>query len=118
MKDEKILQDEKLSENELEKVAGGRAGETANDSCFLNSLNGSTNRYGDAKIAFSAGYYNDEIKRGWATVGIEADVSCGPGGFGYENKYYFNGRRITQEKARQIAMEVTGHYMKESDWKW
>jgi hypothetical protein len=40
------------------------------------------------------------------------------GGFGKHNKYYLNGREITQEEARQHAMEVTQHYMTEKDWKW
>ena len=35
-----------MSEEELEQVAGGNAQETSNGSRFINSLNGSTDRYG------------------------------------------------------------------------
>ena len=44
--DEKILQDEMMSADELDAVAGGDCHETADDSRFLNSLNGSCDRYG------------------------------------------------------------------------
>lgn len=110
--------DEVMSDEELDNVAGGNAEEMVNDSRFLNSLNGSCDRYGLWKIAFSAGAYNEEIEKAWATVGIKAEVSSGQGGFGKKNKYYLNGQQITQEQARQHAMNVTGHHMKESDWKW
>jgi len=110
--------DERLTDEELDGVAGGEAEQMADDSRFLNSLNGSCDRYGDGKIMFSAGSYNEEIEKAWSTVGIKAKVSSGLGGFGKENKYYLNGQQITQEQARQHAMNVTGHHMSESDWKW
>ncbi len=110
--------DERLTDEELDGVAGGEAEQMADDSRFLNSLNGSCDRYGDGKIMFSAGAYNEEIEKAWATVGIKAKVSSGLGGFGKENKYYLNGQQITHEQARQHAMNVTGHHMSESDWKW
>ena len=112
------LELEKMSDEELDKVAGGNAQEMANDSRFLNSLNGSCDRYGENRIMFSAGYFNEEIEKAWATVGIKAEVSSGAGGFGKRNKYYVDGQQITQEEARQHAMKVTGHHMTEKDWKW
>ena len=96
---------EKMSDEELDKVAGGTFHEVADDSHFLNSLNGSCDRYGSV----------EETKKGWATVGITADLS----NIAWEhNKYYLNGKQITQEEARQHAMKVTGHHMTEKDWKW
>ena len=118
MADKDKIADEKLTDDELDNVAGGKAEEMANDSRFLNSLNGSCDRYGEWKIMFSAGAYNEEIEKAWATVGIKAEVSSGQGGFGKKNKYYLKGNQITQEEARQHAMNVTGHYMTEEDWKW
>ena len=38
--------DELMSDEELDNVAGGCAEQMADDSRFLNSLNGSTDRYG------------------------------------------------------------------------
>lgn len=109
---------EQLSDEQLEQIAGGNAEETSNDSRFLNSLNGSTNRYGPERIAWSFGVHNAEIEKGWATVGIKAEVYFACGGFGRRNRYYLNGRQITQEEARQHAMKVTKHFMTEKDWKW
>ena len=111
--DEKILQDEIMSADELDGVAGGDCYETADDSRFLNSLNGSCDRYGATKIW--CGGKKNEIEKAWASVGIKADVHTD---LSDSNIYYLDGQRITQEQARQHAMKVTGHYMTEKDWKW
>ena len=118
MADKDKFAEEMLTDDELDKVVGGNAEEMANDSRFLNSLNGSCDRYGEFKIMFSAGAYNEEIEKAWATVGIKAEVSSGPGEFGKKNKYYLKGNQITQEEARQHAMNVTGHHMTKKDWNW
>ena len=113
MIDEKKLANAAMSDEELDQVAGGTASEIADDSRFLNSLNGSTDRYGSFRTFWGAGH--EEIKNAWASLGIETDLDSSTGG---DNKYYLNGQEITQEQARQHAMKVTGHYMTESDWKW
>ena len=109
---------EAMSDEELSMVAGGSKYETANDSRFLNSLNGSCDRYGEYKTGepFVGASRREEIKEAWRTVGIEArflnaSSSC-------HNAYYLNGKKITQEEARQHAMNVTGHHMTEKDWNW
>ncbi len=104
---------ETMSDDELSMVAGGKAGETANDSRFLNSLNGSCDRYGETKVVFNEEGCVKKIQDAWKTVGIEATLSCG-----VYNKYSLNGKSITQEEARQHAMKVTGHYITEKDWNW
>ncbi|MBE8952129.1 MAG: hypothetical protein SR1Q7_03160 [Quinella sp. 1Q7] len=109
---------ETMSDDELDQVAGGECSETANDSRFLNSLNGSCDRYGDDRIAWSFGVHNAEIEKAWSTVGIKAEVYFAQFPFGKSNKYYLDGQQITQEQARQHAMKVTGHYMTEKDWNW
>ena len=108
--------DELLSDEELDDVAGGSCYTSADDSRFLNSLNGSCDRYGATKMFFSGGKtYQEEVEKAWTTVGITAKFNCGLAG---ENKYYLNGQEISQEQARQHAMNVTGHHMTEKDWKW
>ena len=104
--------DEIMSDEELDNVAGGTAGQMADDSRFLNSLNGSTDRYGSFRTFWGTGL--NEIKNAWASLGIELDPNCGA----CDNKYYLNGQEISQEQARQHAMKVTGHYMNRSDWDW
>ena len=112
----KILQDEILSDEELEKVSGGKVSQIADDSRFLNSLNGSTDRYGDVKIYFDVNRTKkSEIAGAWSALGIEAKLSRN---LVDDNKYFLNGQEISQEQARQHAMKVTGHYMEESDWNW
>jgi len=107
---------EAMSDDELSMVAGGSKTETANDSRFLNSLNGSCDRYGEYKIGEPAdwGYRRSEIRDAWKTVGIDFR----PLYDNQPNEYYLDGQQITQEAARQHAMKVTGHYMTEKDWKW
>ena len=112
---------EAMSDDELSMVAGGTKTETANDSRFLNSLNGSCDRYGEWKVGPSAPGSESrwkEIENAWATVGIEAKMQCPSPPFSWNNKYYLNGNRITQDEARQHAMNVTGHHMTEADWNW
>ena len=113
MIDEKKLAKAAMSDEELDNVAGGTCYEMADDSRFLNSLNGSTDRYGATKCLF--GNKKEEIANAWATVGIKVEQTKSMLG---NNSYYLNGQEITQEQARQHAMKVTGHYMTESDWKW
>ena len=109
---------EKLTDEELDEVVGGNAAETSNDSRFLNTLNGSTDRYGAERIAWSFGLHNKEIREAWAKVGIEATLDWVSGGFGKQNKYkrMDTGEELTQEQARQYAMDFTGHHLYESDW--
>ncbi|MBR0060724.1 MAG: hypothetical protein IJP68_04505 [Selenomonadaceae bacterium] len=102
-----------MSDEDLDNVAGGTCYEMADDSRFLNCLNGSIDRYGATKIWF--GDYSYEIQSAWEKIGVNAIVS---GNTSRHNKYRIGNRILSQEEARQHAMKVTGHYMKESDWKW
>lgn len=52
MAEEYQLANEAMSDDELDNVAGGTCNELADDSRFLNSLNGSTDRYGATKVFF------------------------------------------------------------------
>ena len=108
--------EEKMTEEELDQVAGGNCYEIAYDSRFLNSLNGSCNRYGVTQSFF---YKNirDEVENAWKTVGIVFYPNTSPSRCDH-NRYYLDGKEITQEEARQHAMNVTGHHMTEKDWNW
>lgn len=109
-----MMEAQKLNEYELENVTGGSYSETANDSRFLNSLNGSCNRYGATRIAFTPGSkLEDSIQKAWTTVGIRM-VWHSTG----DNEYFLNGNKISQSEARKHGMQVTGHWMDVSDWDW
>lgn len=119
MADKDKFADELMSDDELDKVAGGDCSQTADDSRFLNSLNGSTDRYGATRLLFTGGDADDriceEIEAGWAKVGIKAMINTSAGSI---NLYSLNGTYISQEEARQHAMNVTGHHMERKEWDW
>lgn len=111
------LEIEKMSDEELNGVAGGNTKETANDSRFLNSLNGSTDRYGETKIR--TGNHDAEISLAWAKLGVQAVIQSGHlFSGGSKNLYYINGKEVTQASARFHAMEVANHYIGWDDWKY
>ena len=114
---------EKLSDEELDQVAGGKAWQMADDSRFLNVLlagkPGQCDRYGPLKMYLLSGFYSGyigEIENAWSHVGIEAHLNSGFIG----NKYKIMGtdQSLTQEQARQYAMNYVGRQLKESDWNW
>jgi len=109
-----IPKDEILSKEQLEQVVGSNCFEAADDTRFLNSLNGSTDRFGAFKCFLSGRPIIKMIEDAWAKLGIKADIGTGS----KKNTYYYKGNEITQEQARQHAMQVTGHYMSRSDWEW
>ena len=85
-----------MSDEELDNVAGGGNIETGADSRFLNTLTGKCDR---------------------KTVGIEAEIYS----FLFNGNTYKrmdNGQTLTQEEARQYAMNYVGKQMQKSDWCW
>ena len=104
---------EKMSDDELEQVAGGFLCETSDDSKFLNTLlqghPAQPDRYGRFKSFFK----DTKITAAWLAVGI--DFSSSSTGF---NDYKLKGRPISQTKAREHAMEVMNKHLERSDWDW
>lgn len=107
MTDEKILKDEILSEEELEKVAGGSHEELVKDQQFMRNLGFS--------LLFDKG---DELSvngvvRAWAKCGIaivEQDtVSNDPNA--NSNEYFYKGKQIPRQQALNIAMKKAGKKM-------
>ncbi len=111
----------KLDEKNLNMVAGGSAGETADDSRFLNVLlrgrNGQCDRYGEFRIRMQD--HDHEIREAWASVGVEASIHSGNAfTSGSKNVYKINGTQVSRYDAMQYAMKVVGKQLKDSDWKW
>ena len=107
---------ELLSNEELEQVAGGSLGQTADDSRFLNVLMygraGHCDRYGKTKIAFSCDAVKD-VTNAWAALGIEfKSETIG------DNKYKLGNYYITQEMAWEHAEKVCGRHLERKDWDW
>ena len=63
-------------------------------------MNGSCDRYGELRITLEI--HTNEITNAWKTVGITAQLYDGIRNV--DNRYYLNGKQITQEEARQHAM--------------
>ena len=121
MKDNKILENAAMSDEELDQVAGGSIYEIADDNRFLNVLlhgrEGQCDRHSATYIYFVSGV--DEVKTAWKTVGIEMIESsdCFGGKYG-KNTYKLDGKEISREQAWAHAEKVVGKTLKESDWNW
>ena len=57
----------------------------------------------------------DEVENAWAKLGVTVELNDN---LGIPNKYFLKGNQITQEQARQHAMNVVGKQMTEKDWNW
>ena len=66
---------EKLSDDELDKVAGGSMYETSLDASFLYGLNGSCGLYSAEQVL--GGKHDAEIAAAWKSVGILAKINSG-----------------------------------------
>ncbi len=117
-----MKEDNALSIEEMEEIAGGTTNQCADDSRFLNVLLRGTKwqpeRFGEYRFEY-CGKGNrwpmiEDLKRAWSKCGIEAYLGSGQ----HSNQYYSHGELVTQEEAREIAMQNRGIQLKESDWKW
>ena len=97
---------EKLSDEELDKVAGGTLQESSDDSLYLNDLlygrPGQCDQYGKTKLALMVSAQHD-LENAWSSVGVECKLSD----FG-DNKYSVNGQAISRRRAYEIAWEKVG----------
>ena len=91
---------EKMSDEELENVAGGTYNETAADSRFLNDLAGLCDRYGASRAFFEDAKISREVTAAWGKLGINIDTS-----WGSSNRYFRNGNEITRNQAIKFACE-------------
>jgi len=113
-----MMATKKLSDNSLDFVSGGDNDETADDSRFLNVLlagrPGQCDRYGATRIFFES--HEKEIKNAWAAVGVLAELNDGWTVVG--NFYLAGGKWVSQEEARQYAMNYIGKHITRAQWDW
>ena len=102
MKDEKILQGELLSEEELDQVAGGSWSNTAQDSEFLFKHKLMDDWYYTGGAAFNWGEVSSQVDKGWARAGI---TCCTVYGCIYDNEYWKDGKKISRKEAYRIVNE-------------
>ena len=111
----------KISDNSLNLVSGGTKQQTADDSRFLNVLlyhrPYQCDRYGEYRV--SSGDHDIEIETAWASVGVQVAFDSGTlVRDGCTNHYYVHGKEVTQEQARQYAMDVVGVHLTRAQWDW
>ena len=118
MADKDKYADEIMSDDELDKVAGGTPGELADDSRFLNVLLHGTNkyhqcdRYGEFRM-FCSESARDDLKKSWNSLGIEL-IDNRFGG----NIYMLNGKEISRDEAWAHAESLVGKHLTEAQWNW
>ena len=118
----KLFANKALDTEQMDDVAGGTYHQTADDSRFLNVLlrghPAQPDRYGERKLdldyANNASRYA-EIRAAWNACGVYLQHI---GTVESDNVYYIGDKEVTQEQARQHAMNVMGRQLKKSDWYW
>lgn len=111
---------EKLSDDELDEVAGGTCYESADDSRFLNVLLQGTkyhhcDRYGATRMWFDTGHATNDIINSWKSLGIDAHLCNSTL---TKNHYYLNGKEITRDEAWAHAEKLVGKHLTKEQWKW
>lgn len=114
MKDEKNLQDELMTDEELEQVAGGSYKQTAQDSVILHSLGFLDEEYTAEDIMFCQDWSKEvKVYDAFKKLGIGYSVS-----FSADNVYSFNGQKISRRKAYEIAWEKAGRNLNDLPPSW
>ena len=109
--------DEIMSDEELDKVAGGTLRESADDSRFLNVLLHGTDkyhqcdRYSGARIFFD-GNAPVDIVNSWKSLGIEIEHNFSA------NTYMLHGKKISRAEAWAHAESLVGKHLTEAQWNW
>ena len=119
----KLHADKVLDADELDNIAGGFAGESADDSRFLNVLlrghPAQPDRYGEYKIFVDVANNSRryaEIRAAWEVCGIAVPNM----GTASANQYFCleTQKYISQDEAMGYAMNKMGKQLNRSDWYW
>ncbi|MBR5913286.1 MAG: hypothetical protein IKZ58_02825 [Selenomonadaceae bacterium] len=95
---------EKLSDEELDKVAGGNYNQTGGDSFLLNKL-GLCNYYDPIEIQFTIGTSKEqEVQAAWKACGVNFIWH----GDGKDNEYYIGTRKVSRREAAWHAVKAVG----------
>ncbi len=91
---------EKLSDDELEQVAGGTIPQTAEDSQFLYKHGILDDWHGSFAMTFKWQTFSKEVDAGWAKAGITCVTNPSPF---KDNLYFLKGKPITRTEAYNIV---------------
>ena len=116
MADKDKFAEEMLTDDELDNVAGGTPGESADDSRFLNVLlqgrPGQCDRYGGFTMFIDEEARKD-LTKAWNSLGIDFYHNHVVG-----NYYSKNGKKISREEAWAHAESVVGKHLTKEQWNW
>ena len=106
MKDEKILQDEQLTDDQVENVAGGNRDELALDTQLFNAMCGRSKAY-DLEDITNTNYrgIQSKITSLYGKLGIQVSYND----FG-ASEYSIDGCRISRNDAVGISLNRTGYH--------
>ena len=100
MAENKILDNEKLSDEELDQIAGGTYAETARDTKFLYEYGLMDYWRYTSTLAFTWLSDSKIVDAAWAKAGI---TCCTVPGDNDNNKYWAGGREISRDEAMKIV---------------
>ncbi|MBE8953094.1 MAG: hypothetical protein SR1Q7_08120 [Quinella sp. 1Q7] len=95
---------EAMSDEELSMVAGGKVGETSDDSDFLCDYGLMDHSYNDIETSIGWPSVSAEVDAGWAKAGITCVTK--PSG---DNQYFMGGQQISRDEAHK---HVITHFKK------
>ena len=94
MAKEDKFEDEMMSDEELDNVAGGGIGQTSEDSQFLYQHGLMDKRYHESEMFFSWSSGSEKVNAGWAKAGITCVTK-----FSGDNLYFKDGKEISRTEA-------------------
>ena len=103
MKDEKILNEEILSTEELENVSGGGSRQMEGDNEFMKRMTGAY------YFGHSPEMRSKAVEKGWAKFGIRVDTHIGELLYNLRSfNYYIGDKEISRQDAFRHAMKQSG----------
>ena len=99
----KLDKENKLTNEALEQVAGGNAGECALESEFFNDLGYNIPVMGFLYMEFNWEEGSAKVKEAWAHFGVDCDIAKSR-----KNAYYIDGKRVSRREAFKHAAYKAG----------
>ena len=108
MKDNKILENAEMNEEELDSVSGGNLGVTSEDSCLLYSYGLVDDYHSNTHMYFHWESDSDAVDEGWKKAGITCVTKPLK-----KNQYFKDGKEISRDEA---FAHVQANFSKIRDW--
>jgi len=105
MAEEDKYADEKLTDDELDKVAGGGTAQTGGDEGFLAEMGYvSTKNTSGFEVVFNWGEVSKRVDDGWSNAGVTCVTKFGAP----DNLYYIGGNQVSRKEAFAHVLRQKG----------